>query len=156
MVTRAVRLQRLSRPGEGRAAVLGGAVAVLVAGGGVGVYVSSPEHGRHDPQHSLQQLDLLYLDQPAPGAAALGVRPGTPAVVVFCSGACPLPQLTGAQVLRSGDPALARAYALGAGGRTGYALIDPDGRLRYRSYDPSVEEHEAEVQALVDAVAAPA
>lgn len=137
---------------ERRDAVLGGTLAVLVAGAGVALYLVSPGHSRHDPQHALQQLDLLYLDEPAPAAAPLGFRPGTPAVVVFCGRACPLPDLVGAQVLRSDDPSLARRYALGEDGRTGFAPLDPTGKVRYRSYDPAVEQHETELQTLVDAL----
>jgi hypothetical protein len=111
-----------------------------------------PPPAAHDPTHALQQLDLLYLDEAAPGAAQVGFRPGTPAVVVFCAGDCRLPTLAGAQVLRSGDPELARRYALGQGGRTGIALLDADGRVRYRSYDPAPDRHENELQILVDGV----
>ena len=139
-------------PGERRRAVAGGLAAVLAAVAGVAAYTQSPGHAGHDPQHALQQLDLLYLDEPAPGAADLGIRPGSPAVVVFCPNGCQLPRLQGAQVVRSGDASLAREYALGQGGRTGVALIDPVGHVRYRSYDPSPENHETELQTLVDAV----
>ena len=139
-------------PAERRRTVAGAVLAVLAAVAGVGAYTQSPGHAGHDPQHSLQQLDLLYLDEPAPGAARLGIRPGSPALVVFCPDECALPRLEGAQVVRSGDASLAREYALGQGGRTGVALVDPVGHVRYRSYDPSPEDHETELQTLVDAV----
>jgi hypothetical protein len=136
---------------ERRNAVAGGLLAVLGAASGVALYVASDGHSRHDPRHELQQLDLLYLDEPAPGYAQLPLQRGEPAVVVFCDG-CPLPDLEDAQVVRSSDAQLARQYALGAGGRTGFALIDRDGDVRYRSYDPAPHEHEPELQTLVDAL----
>ncbi len=95
---------------------------------------------------------MLYLDEPAPGLDRLGVEPGRPAVLVFCPGACPLPQLTDAQVTRSTDPELAQQYALrNAAGRVGpgYALVDASGRLRYRTFDPRLALHEPEIQTLV-------
>lgn len=46
-------------------------------------YLASAVHELHDPTHGLQQLDLLYLDEPAPGRQQLGIEPGHPAVVVF-------------------------------------------------------------------------
>ena len=137
---------------EQRAAVAGGLLAVLGAAAGVLLYLASEGHSRHDPRHELQQIDLLYLDEPAPGYADLGLRTGSPAVVVFCPGGCPLPELDGAQVLQSGDVGLARLYALGEDGRTGFALVDRDGDVRYRSYDPAPHEHEIELQTLVDAL----
>jgi hypothetical protein len=48
------------------------------------VYLTSGSHELHDPFHGLQQLDLIYLDQPAPGYEALGLQPGRPALVAFC------------------------------------------------------------------------
>jgi len=66
--------------------------------------------------------------------------------------ACPLPQLTDAQVTRSTDPELAQQYALrNAAGRVGpgYALVDASGRLRYRTFDPRLALHEPEIQTLV-------
>lgn len=75
-------------------------------------YLSSPAHELHDPNHALQQLDVFYLDEPAPGLDLLGVRPGRPAVVYFCGAPCDPPQVTGAQDVRSSSPDLARQYAL--------------------------------------------
>jgi hypothetical protein len=145
-------MRERARDVEQRRAAAGGLVAVLAAATGVALYLASPGHSRHDPQHHLQQVDLLYLDEPAPGLAQVGFRTGSPAILVFCPGDCPLPELEGAQVLRSGDVALARQYALGAGGRTGFALVDGDGDVRYRSYDPAPHQHEPELQTLVDAL----
>ena len=59
------------------ATLLALAVAWLVPVVGVATYVQSPAHSLHDPDHALQQLDLLYLDEPAPGAVLLSrIRPG--------------------------------------------------------------------------------
>lgn len=125
-----------------------------MATAGVLAYLLSPGHGL-TPNPGLRQLDLLYLDEPATGLAQLGVQPGRAAVVVFCSQDCELPQISGAQVLRSSDHALAAQYALTTDtGRVGpgYALIDPNGQLRYRTFDPAPGEHATEIQVLVDAV----
>jgi hypothetical protein len=133
-----------------RWAALAGVAAVATAG--VATYLTSPAHDLHDPNHALQQLDLLYLDEPAPGLDRLGVEPGRPAVVVFCPDACPLPDLEDAQVVRSTDAELAEQYALRtAGGRVGpgYALVDASGRLRYRTFDPGLAVHEPEIRTLV-------
>lgn len=137
---------------EQRTVVSGGLLGVLGAAAGVLLYLASEGHGRHDPRHELQQLDLLYLDEPAPGYGDLGLRAGQPVVVVFCPGQCLLPVLDGAQVVRSDDVDLARLYALGEDGRTGFALVDRQGDVRYRSYDPAPHEHVAELQTLVDAL----
>lgn len=137
---------------EQRGVAAGGLLAVLGAATGVALYLGSDGHSRHDPRHELQQIDLLYLDEPAPGYEELGLRPGSPAVVVFCAGDCALPELDDAQVVRSGDVGLAREYALGEDGRTGFALVDRDGDVRYRSYDPAPHQHEPELQTLVDAL----
>ncbi len=75
-----------------------GALAAVAAAtaAGVAAYLTSTAHDLHDPHHGLQQLDMLYLDEPAPGLDRLGVEPGRPAVLVSCAGACPLPQLSNA------------------------------------------------------------
>lgn len=125
----------------------------VLAVAGVTLYLNSAAHRLHDPRHSLQQLDLLYLDEPAPGLQQLGVSPGAPAVLVFCATACPLPDITVAQVVRSQDPRLAARYALlTPSGRIGpgYALVDADATLRYRTFDPGLEDHEPEIEILVE------
>ncbi len=133
------------------------AAVAAVATAGVLAYLLSPGYGVA-PNPGLRQLDLLYLDEPAPGLDQLGVTPGQPAVVVFCEASCALPQVEGAQLVHSSDPALAARYALTtASGRVGpgYALIDADGQLRYRTFDPAPGEHAAEIQVLVDALDEP-
>ena len=128
-----------------RRLLVAAALAVLVPLAGVTEYLLSDAHARHDPQHGLQQIDLLYLDEPAPG-----VTPdGSPLVLVFCDGCTP-PHVDRARVVVSDDRALARRYGLGAPGSRGYAVIDGDGDVRYRSYDPGLGAHEVEIQVLVD------
>jgi hypothetical protein len=136
---------------SGRVRWAGLALTAAVAVAGVAIYLASPVHQRHDPNHALQQLDLLYLDQPAPGLRQLGVQPGRPAVLVFCEPACALPELDTAQVVLSTDAELAARYALTDVGRVGpgYALIDARGHVRYRSFDPGLAEHEAEIRILI-------
>lgn len=122
---------------------------------GVLHYWSTDAHARHDPVHALQQLDLLHLDEPAPLADVLGLREGEVSVVVVCDGpdarpACAGPDLERARVVTTQDPDAAAAYALS--GRTGYALVDRDRRVRYRTVDPAVAEHGREIAVLVEAL----
>ncbi len=137
------------------AVVLAGVLGVVaVVAAGLLALLSSSGHQLHDPVHALQQLDLLYLDEPAPAYEALGLEPGRPALIVVCA-ACQAPAVTGAQVAVTDDPAVAAAYALATvDGRIGpgYAVVDPAGRVRYRTFDPFVGEHAAEVQILLDAL----
>lgn len=132
-------------PAPRRPLLLGAALAVLVPTAGVLAYTTSDRQALLDPQRSLQQLDLLHLDEPAPGVTATG----RPLVLVFCDGCTP-PDLERADVVVRDDPALARQYGLGAPGRAGYALVDADGDVRYRTYDPGLAEHVKEIQTLVD------
>lgn len=129
------------------------AVAAAVSLGVLG-YLLSPGAGVA-PNPGLRQLDMLYLDEPAPGLGQLDIEAGAVTVAVFCPQACALPKISGAQVVRSTDRALAAEYALvTSAGRVGpgYALIDVAGRLRYRTFDPAPADHAAEIQVLVDAV----
>jgi hypothetical protein len=135
------------------ARLLGGALgAVLLPVVGVAGYAVSDHAAREDPQRGLQQLDLLFLDEPAPGLAATGAPPGQVTVLLFCAD-CAAPRVTGGAVVRVRDPGLARQYGLGAPGRPGYAVVDAGGRVRYRTYDPHPGAHDVEVQTLVDGVA---
>lgn len=147
---------RASRRVASRWAVIAGVGVAAVVVAGVSGYLLSPASDVA-PDPALRQLDLLYLDEPAPALDALGVRAGRPAVVVFCDDGCEVPKVTGAHVLRSGDADLAAQYALlTAEGRVGpgYALVDADGQLRYRTFDPAPGQHATEVQVLVDALVA--
>jgi hypothetical protein len=143
----------MARVGTGRRRWAALAATAAVSGGGVLGYLGSSAHALHDPVHALQQFDALYLDEPAPGLTTLGIEPGRPAVVFFCGVPCDPPPVTGAQIVRSASTLLARRYALTtAEGRVGpgYALVDPAGRLRYRTFDPGL--HVREIQVLVDAL----
>ncbi|WP_219419740.1 hypothetical protein [Pseudonocardia nigra] len=128
------------------------AVAAAASIGALG-YLASPDADLA-PITGLRQLDLLYLDQPAPALDQLGVAPGSPAVILFCDPRCADPDLDGAQIVHSSNPQLAARYALlTTTGRVGpgYALVDGRGQLRYRTFDPAPAEHTAEIQVLVDA-----
>ena len=103
---------------------------------------------------ALQRLDLLYLNEAAPGLRLLGVPSGTKAVVVFCQ-TCSQPLITGAQVVRSTDRALANQYGLvkdNAQLGPGYVIINSLGKLRYRSYDNDPAGHQGEINRLVRGV----
>jgi len=130
-----------------------GALVSGVCAVGVVVYLTSGRHELHDPFHALQQLDLVYLDQPAPGLGELGLRRGRPALVVFCR-VCQAPRVE-AQVRVSDRRDLARSYGLvTADGRVGpgYALIDAEGTVRYRTFDPGLAEHAEEIEVLLEAI----
>jgi hypothetical protein len=131
--------------------LLGSAVAaVLLPVAGVTAYVTSDAHARHDPVHALQQLDLLYLDEPAPGVAV--PRDGRPVLLLLCEG-CRVPEVVRATVVVRADPALAARYGI-PGGRTGYALVDRHGHVRYRTVDPDPAAHAREIQTLLDGLPA--
>jgi hypothetical protein len=136
-------------------AVFGTVLAVvLVVGVGLVVLLSSDDHQLHDPVHALQQLDLLYLDEPAPAYDRLGFERGRPALLVVCR-ACDAPPVRG-EVVVTDDIAIASAYALATrSGRVGpgYAVIDARGHVRYRTFDPRPALHAREIQVLLDAVA---
>lgn len=133
--------------------VVVGALVSIVCAVGVLAYLISDRHALHDPIHALQQLDLLYLDQPAPGYRALGLQRGRPALVAFCRD-CRAPAVS-AQVRISERRDLALAYGLvTADGRLGpgYALIDPTGNVRYRTFDPGLADHGEEIEVLLGAI----
>jgi hypothetical protein len=144
----------IRRPSRPRWRWLSIATAAIVATVGAALYVMSPDADLA-PVPGLRQLDLLYLDEPAPGLDPLGVERGRPAVILFCRPACAPPPVTGVQVVHSGDADLAAEYALlTSSGRVGpgYALVDAAGQLRYRTFDPEPAEHAEEIQVLIDAV----
>ena len=106
------------------------------------------------PNRSLWQLDLLYLDEPAPLADELSLGPGVTLLVV-CE-ACAVPEIDPslATVRTSADPAVARAYGLlSTSGQIGpgYAII-AGGRVRYRTFDPEPAAHRQEIEILLRAV----
>lgn len=133
------------------AAVLAAVVAV-----GLGRYALQPVRELEDPGRSLQQLDLLYLDEPAPLANRLDLPDGRRALVLVCE-RCAAPELGGADValMRSDDPRVASAYGLLTDdGRVGpgYVLVDSSGRLRYRTFDPAPSAHGEEIRTLLEGV----
>ncbi|MGH8930916.1 MAG: hypothetical protein ACRDZO_09895 [Egibacteraceae bacterium] len=134
--------------------LLGCAAVLLVVAGGVMWLLGSDTWRRRGPETGLQQLDLFYLDEPAPALDGLGIRPGTPAVIVVCRG-CRPPDVGGSgQVVVTGDPETAVAYGLlttdGQLG-PGYAIVDARGRARYRTFDPGVSRHAKEIGILLEA-----
>jgi hypothetical protein len=129
------------------------AVVLAITAALLGAWLRTDPWGQGDPTRGLQQLDLLYLDEPAPRYDELDVASGRPALLLVCQ-ACPQPAVN-AQVVRSRDPAVARAYGLlTADGRIGpgYALIDRRGRVRYRTFDAEPAAHAAEIEVLLEAM----
>jgi hypothetical protein len=130
--------------------VLAAVVAVALPGLLLVDYLRSPLHAGHDPLVALQQLDLLYLDEPAPLLDQLAYRAGQPLVVVVCDG-CAAPDLD-VPVTVTDDRDVARAYGLvAADGRVGpgYALVDGDGDVRYRTFDARLSRNAGEMGILV-------
>ena len=129
-------------------------VVALVVIVGVSQYLRSAQHSAIGGEVALQRLDLLYLREPAPALPSLGVTDSTTAVVIFCE-SCSLPQIAGAQVIKSKDFQIAKDYALAsANGQVGpgYAIIDRHGQVRYRSFDALPALHQAEIGRLVQGV----
>lgn len=121
----------------------------LVAGWFVTGHASAPDAG-------LQQLDLLSLDEPVPGLAAVDGRP-TMVVVTCPAEAAYERRLSRAYglVVRT-DDALARRLALPravAECQAGYVLLDGASRVRYRTYDPGWREHSFEQEVLLEHLA---
>lgn len=133
---------------------IGFAVAALVLGAALLVeYAISTAAEPPVPAPGLVQLDLLFLDQPAPLLDRLGHVPGEPLVVVVCEG-CPAPAVAAPTVITA-DEAVAEAYALRtAEGRVGpgYALVDREGRVRYTTFDPGLSRHAEEIAVLLSAL----
>ncbi len=125
---------------------------VLLVATLVGVaLVGSPTARGRDPAEGLQQLDLLYLHQPAPLADRLDLPAGEPTLLVVCEG-CEAPDVPVATITTN-DPDVASAYALRrADGRVGpgYALIDSAGVLRYRTFDTGLAQHGQEIRILIE------
>lgn len=117
---------------------------------GLALHVTSATLEGVDP--SLRQIDLLYLDEPAPLVEQLRIQPGRPALIVVCDG-CEAP-VVDAQVRVTDDLEVARAYALARGdvAGPGYAIVDSQGQVRYRTFDPGLASHGEEIRILLDAV----
>ena len=133
------------------ALVCGVALALLAGWFGTG-HASAPDDG-------LLQIDVLSLHERVPGVAPVD---GLPTLVVV-AGRCTRPGSTdlgpsyGVVVHRADEPGyadLARSLALPkAIDRCvpGYVLVDRDGWVRYRSYDPGWFDHATEQRILLDA-----
>ena len=118
--------------------------AALVVGWFATGHASAPDDG-------LQQLDVLSLDEAVPGVTAVDGRPTL--VAVTCGGRYDGSLDRFPVVLRS-DAALARALALPRAVapecQEGYVLLDGDGRVRYRTYDPGWRDHAFEQEVLLE------
>jgi hypothetical protein len=77
------------------------------------------------------------------------VQLGRPALILFCDPRCATPSVSGAQVVQSDDPQYVLFTAEGRVG-PGNAVVNPDGRLRYRTFDPAPGEHAPEIQILIN------
>lgn len=140
-------------PEAERSAVIAVTAVIVAVGAGLLLYVASAAHGSHDPFHALQQLDLLYLDEAVPALDRLDLPPNERAVIVVCQD-CQAPPLR-AEVVLTDDEDVARALGLHrANGEIGpgYALVDDRGRVRYRTFDPGLAGHEAEIRVLLEAL----
>jgi hypothetical protein len=137
-------------------------VVVALAGLALAGYTTTESHRLHDPAAGLRQIDLLYLDEPAPLLDRVGGRPDEGAlVIVLCEG-CAAPALredVAARVVVTDDAGVARAYGLAVAGEDGpdrigpgYALVDDRGHVRYRSFDPRVSSNGEEIRVLVRAL----
>ncbi len=110
------------------------------------------------PDHGLQQIDVLMLDERVPGIDAVDGRP----TMVVAAGQCPTPPPDEVDLddsyglVVTTDPQTARRLALPRAAthcEPGYALLSGDGRVRYRTYDPGWADHGFEQAVLLDAIA---
>ncbi len=124
----------------------------LVAGWFATGHPSAPDAG-------LLQIDLLSLSERVPGLVAVDGRPTM--VVLTCPDRLPGPdrRLDEAYgLIVSTDPSLAQRLALPlatAECRAGYALLDGDSVVRYRTYDPGWPQHSFEQEVLLEHLAGP-
>lgn len=112
------------------------------------------------PDAGLQQIDLISLRERVEGVAAVD---GRPTMVVVTGQGCP-PEVPQPRRLaeRFGlvvtpDREIARRLALpkaAEGCTPGYALLDGNSFVRYRTYDPGWPQHDQEQEILLDAIAA--
>lgn len=158
-----------------RGSLWGLALAQLaVTGAVVGYAAAAPLH----PDGGLQQVDIPTLDQPVPGIAGTGRpqlvvatgdlaaprcraqleeltrRRGRPGGVAASYDVTVLVPSADAPPGARADPggALARALGLGRaadGCAPGYAVVDPSGSVRYRTYDPGYAAHGSEQSVLL-------
>ena len=111
------------------------------------------------PDDGLQQIDMLTLHERVDGVGAVG---GRPTMVVVTGQDCPTgdggPRRLDPRfgLVVTADPDLAQRLALPAAAERcspGYALVDGDGVVRYRTYDPGWPEHAQEQEILLEAIA---
>ena len=130
-------------------------VAVLSLGLTVGWFATGNASA---PDDGLQQIDVLMLDERVPGVSAVD---GRPTMVVATGQDCPVREPEPRRLAEryglvvSDDPGLARKLALpkaAEGCVPGYALLDGDSRVRYRSYDPGWTTHSQEQEILLEAI----
>jgi hypothetical protein len=110
------------------------------------------------PATDLPPLDVLFIDEPAPGLDELAIDPGRPVVIIFGADDCVVPQIGGAQLVRCAQPALAARYAMTtSAGRVGpgYAVVDAAGQLRYLTHDFAPGERGERIQRLINALDEP-
>lgn len=110
------------------------------------------------PDAGLQQIGLLMLDERVDGVQAVD---GRPTMIVVTGQRCP-PQDPQPRTLNqrfglilSPDAELARRLALpkaAEGCTPGYVLLDGDGVVRYRTYDPRWPDHAQEQEILLEAI----
>ncbi|MEO6204727.1 MAG: hypothetical protein ABIO67_05000 [Mycobacteriales bacterium] len=135
--------------------VCGLGIALLVGWLGTG-HASAPDDG-------LLQIDMLTLHERVDGVETVD---GLPTMVVI-AGRCEVHRQPGLKARygtvlhRADEPGyadLARALALPQAidrCEPGYVLLDRDGWIRYRSYDPGWWKHATEQEILLDATATP-
>lgn len=110
------------------------------------------------PATDLPALDVLFIDEPAPGLDELAIDLGRPVVIIFGADDCVVPQISGAQLVRCAEPALAARYAMTTStGRVGpgYAVVDAAGQLRYLTHDFAPGDRGERIQRLVNALGEP-
>ena len=140
-------LSRGGRPPRGVGLVL--LVQALASGLVVGWFATGHASA---PDAGLLQIDVLSLSEPVPGVEAVDGRPTL--LVLTCPELVPdrrtLDPAYGLVV--STDPELAERLALPRAPecQSGYVLLDPDSRVRYRSYDPGWLDHAFEQEVLLE------
>ena len=129
-------------------------VALLVALGGVEIAKGPLD----DPDPTRQRIGLLTAADASPRAPADTDWSDGPTVVLFTGDLDPAPlraaaQRPGAELVIGTDPA---AFGLDDtdSGRppVGYAIVDSDGRIRYVTLDPHLEEHAGEIDTMLEGV----
>lgn len=140
------RSQRARPPRRGVSLVVAGQLACtgLVAGWFATANPSAPDDG-------LLQLDVLSLSERVEGVTAVDGRPTM--VVLTCPASRPVPRALdpayGLVVSTDGELARRVALPLAARCEDGYVLVDGDGLVRYRSYDPGWQRHSQEQEVLL-------